>query len=142
MLTPYILPSCLLSSTADNSKLVTSSNLCSTLTHACTACSLHRTITILLPDSVLPDDFQHWPQEPKIPVFYKFWPLKTINKSRSVWQITSSVVLVLFFSVLYLPWLRTVLCTIVYVLYCIVVLLTVILCFIWLFGYFGRKVDH
>jgi len=43
------------------------------ITHAFT---LHRAITILLPDSVLPNDFRHWPHEPKMPVFYKFWPLK------------------------------------------------------------------
>jgi len=48
-----------LSSTAGNSRLVTSSGLCSTLNHACTACSLHRAIQILLTDSELPANFQH-----------------------------------------------------------------------------------
>ena len=43
---------------------MTSSSLCSTLTHACTACSLYRAIRVLLPDSVLPDDFRHWPHDP------------------------------------------------------------------------------
>ena len=33
--------------------------------NSCTAYFLHRVITILLPDSVLPDDFRHWPLEPK-----------------------------------------------------------------------------
>jgi len=46
-------------------EVVTSSGLCSTLTHACTACSLHRAIQILLPDSDLPADFRHWLLEPK-----------------------------------------------------------------------------
>jgi len=36
-------------------------SLCSTLTHASTACCLHRVTTILLLDSVLTDDFRHWP---------------------------------------------------------------------------------
>jgi len=85
MLTPCILLSCLLSSIAGNSRLVTSCGLCSTLTHACTACSLHRAIPVLLPHSELPADFRHWLLEQKIPVFYKFWPQPT-NKSRSVWQ--------------------------------------------------------
>jgi len=76
MLTACILLSCLLSSTAGKSRLVTSSGLCSTLTHACTACCLHRAIQILLPDSELPTDFRHWLLEPKISVFYKFWPPK------------------------------------------------------------------
>jgi len=35
-----------------------------------------------------------------------------------------------------------VLCHFLYVLYCIVVLVTVISCFIWLFGHFGRRVDQ
>jgi len=65
MLTLCTLPSCLHSSTADKSKLVISSSLCLTPTHSCTAYFLHRVITILLPDSVLPDDFRHWPLEPK-----------------------------------------------------------------------------
>jgi len=32
----------------------------------------------LLPDSVLPDDFRHWPHEPKNTSLFKnkFWPLK------------------------------------------------------------------
>jgi len=46
MLTPCILLSCLLFSTTGNSRLVTSSGLCSTLTHACTACSLYHAVML------------------------------------------------------------------------------------------------
>ena len=53
-----------------------SSGLCSTLTHACTACCLHRAIQILLPDSELPPISGTGFSNQKIPVFYKFWPPK------------------------------------------------------------------
>ena len=135
MLTPCILRSCPLSSTAGNSRLVTSSGLCSTLTHACTACSLHRAIQILLPDSELPADFRHWLLESKILVFYKFWPLKLpINLA----SFGKPVVFLLFQSYVYV------------VTYCFIhnsvselyFYLCAYFIFTWLFGHFGRKVDY
>jgi len=75
----------------------------------------------------------------KIPVLYKFWPLKlSVNLGPSGKSLVQ-LYLYYFYSFIFT---LTVLCTIVYVLYCIVVLVTVILCFIWLFGHFGRKVDN
>jgi len=71
-----------------------------------------------------------------MPVFYKFWPLKL---SKNLGPFGKSVVLVLFlqfyvyagyalfYAQLYLY------CTFSHVL---------IMFFIWLFGHFGRKVDH
>ena len=37
---------------------------------------IHRAIQILLTDSEMFADFRHWLLEQKIPVFYKFWPVK------------------------------------------------------------------
>ena len=65
-------------------------------THASTACFPHLVTTVLLPDSVLPDDFRHWLHEPKNTSPLLISASYTISKSWYVWQITCSLVLVLF----------------------------------------------
>ena len=91
MLTPCILLSCLLSSTADNSKLVIFFQSLLDPNSCLHSFSLYRAITILLPDSVLPDDFRHWP----------------IQLSINIGPFGKSVVLVLFFLQFYMFTLAT-----------------------------------
>jgi len=125
MLTPCILLSCLLSSTADNSKLVIffqsllDPNSC-----------LH---------SLLPVPRDH-NLVAGLRAARRFPALaySTINKYRSVWQVSCTCII--FFTVLYVyvgyaPFYAQLYsyCTFSHL---------VILFFIWLFGHFGRKVDH
>jgi len=131
MLTPYILLTCFFSSTADNTKLVT--------------------LPVYLGPQLMPPQLaprtarpQSCCQTPccptipgigftnqKMPVLYKFRPLKLSVNLGPTGKSLVHLYLYYFYCFIFT---LTVLCTTVYELYCIVVLVTVILCFS-LYGY-------